>query len=90
VAEKFVEHALRLCPVVIMLLPLSWLESQRRAHLLESGLLARVHVFARRLPMLHRHGHAARKTSNMRAYAWFVWDRAHQGGAPTVHRISWR
>jgi hypothetical protein len=89
VAEKFVEHAIRLCPVVIMLLPLSWLEGQRRAHLLESGQLARVHVFARRLPMMHRHGYTGRKASNSRAFAWFVWRHDHGGGPPTTYRISW-
>ena len=40
-AEQFVEHAIRLCPVVIALLPWAWHESERRTPLLENGKLAR-------------------------------------------------
>jgi hypothetical protein len=77
ISEKIVEHALALCPRVVMLLPCSWLESQKRTSLLESGQLARVHVFRNRLPMMHRLGHDGSRNSNMRAFAWFVWDRNH-------------
>jgi hypothetical protein len=87
-AERIVEHALSLCPVVIMLLPWAWFEGQARTQILESGQLARVHVFRNRLPMMHRHGHTGRRSSNMRAFGWYVWRRDHQG-PPTMHRISW-
>jgi hypothetical protein len=87
-AEQFVAHALELCPLVIMLLRLAFLESGRRQHILEGRGLARVHVFRKRLPMMHRDGWEGRKANSGMAFAWFVWDRSHQG--PTeLHRISW-
>ena len=91
-AEQFVEKALELCPKVIMLLRLAFLESERRTNILEHSGLARVHVFRNRLPMMHREGRGTKvskaNTSAM-AFAWFVWDRTYYG--PTqLHRISWQ
>lgn len=87
-AEEFVTHALNICPHVIMLLRLAFLESERRVDLLEGVGLARVHVFRKRLPMMHRDGWGGRKANSGMAFAWFVWDRNHIG--PTeLHRISW-
>lgn len=87
-AEQFVEHALNICPRVIMLLRLAFMESSRRSHILENCGLARIHVFRRRLPMMHRDGWEGRKANSGMAFAWFSWDRAHRG--PTeIHRISW-
>jgi hypothetical protein len=89
-AHQFMRHALALCPRVVMLGRLAWLESQERSDVLENAGLARVHVFSRRIPMMHRHGWNGRRIGNSgMAFAWFVWDRAHQGPA-TVQRISWR
>jgi hypothetical protein len=87
-AEDFVEHALELCPRVIMLLRLAFLESERRSRILDTGTLARVHVFRKRLPMMHRHGWEGPKAASAMAFAWFCWDRSHNG-PPTLHRISW-
>jgi hypothetical protein len=85
---QFVEHALDLCPRVYMLLPLTFLEGQRRSAVLESGSLARVHVFRKRLPRMHRHGWAGPRATSTVAFAWFCWDSRHRG--PTeLHRISW-
>ena len=87
-AEQFVCHALTLCPHVIMLLRLAFLESERRRSILDGGLLARVHVFRNRLPMMHRAGWNGPRASSATPFAWFVWDRQHQG--PTeIRRISW-
>lgn len=87
-AEEFVEHALELCPRVIMLLRLAFLESDRRRGILEGRGLARVHVYRKRLPMMHRAEWAGRKANSGMAFAWFCWDAAHIG--PTeLHRISW-
>lgn len=87
-AEVFVTHALKLCPKVIMLLRLAFLESERRSDILDNGRLARVHVFRKRLPMMHRAGWDGPRASSALAFAWFVWDRDHSG--PTeLHRISW-
>lgn len=87
-ASEFVAHALELCPFVIMLLRLAFLESTKRTPILDSGHLARVHVFRNRLPMMHRDGWEGPKVSNPTAFAWFVWDRNHKG--PTeLRRLSW-
>ena len=87
-ADQFVAHALDLCPRVIMLLRLAFFESVRRTHILENRGLARVHVFRKRLPMMHRDGWEGRKGNSGMAFAWFVWDRAHIGPA-MLHRIDW-
>lgn len=87
-AEQFVEHALNLAPIVVMLLRLAFLESERRRHILDNGMLARVYVFRKRLPMMHRDGWEGRKSNSGMAFAWFVWDRANTG--PTeMRRLSW-
>lgn len=87
-AEGFVATALERAPLVIMLLRLAFMESERRAYILEDRGLARIHVFARRLPMMHRAGWEGRKANSGMAFAWFVWDRAHAG--PTmIDRIRW-
>jgi hypothetical protein len=88
IAEKFVTHALELSPLVILLLRLAFLESERRCGILENRGLARVHVFRKRLPMMHRDQWEGRKANSGMAFAWYVFDRSHTG-LPTVNRISW-
>lgn len=87
-AEQFVAHAIEICPIVVMLLRLAFLESDRRRSILENCGLARVHIFRKRLPMMHRDGWNGRKATSGMAFAWFVWDRAYRG-AVNLHRISW-
>lgn len=87
-AEAFVRKALELCPLVVMLLRLAFLESERRRPLLDDGRLARVHVFRKRLPMMHRAGWEGPKANSGMAFAWFVWDRYHKGPA-SLYRLSW-
>ena len=86
-AEQFVAHALGLCPRVIMLLRLAFLESERRTHILERCGLRAVHVFRKRLPMMHRDGWSGPRASSAIPFAWFCWNREH-GGAATVDRIG--
>jgi hypothetical protein len=88
IVERFTAHALELCPRVILLLRLAFLESDRRRGILEGRGLTRVHVFRKRLPMMHRDGWAGRKTNSGMAFAWFCWDRAYSGPT-TIDRISW-
>jgi hypothetical protein len=87
-AEEFVAIALERAPLVIMLLRLAFMESDRRTGILEGRGLARIHVFRKRLPMMHRAGWEGRKANSGMAFAWFVWDRAY-AGLPTINRISW-
>jgi hypothetical protein len=88
-AEQFVAHACELCPHVVMLLRLAFLESQRRSPLLDHGLLARVHLFKDRLPFMHRHNWEGPRASSAIAFAWFVFSNNHHGPT-TIDRISWR
>jgi hypothetical protein len=87
-AEEFVYTALERASLVIMLLRLAFYESTRRARLLDSAGLIRIHVFANRLPMMHRAGWTGRRASSAMAFAWFVWSRNHTGPT-TIDRIRW-
>jgi len=87
-AQEFVETALTICPKVVMLLRLAFLESSKRTDILEKSGLARIHVFRNRLPMMHRRGWNGPKASSAIPFAWFVWERGYKG--PTIiDRISW-
>ena len=87
-AEKFVATALERAPLVIMLLRLAFFESARRSSILENRGLARIHVFRKRLPMMHRQGWEGRKANSGMAFCWMVWDSMHKGST-TIDRISW-
>lgn len=87
-ARPFIIHALTLCPKVIMLLRLAFLEGSSRGSILDDGHLARVHVFRNRLPRMHRAGWSGKQSTSSIAFAWFVWDLEHRGPAE-LHRISW-
>lgn len=87
-AREFVEHALKMCPLVCMLLRLAFIESERRSGILDDGTLARMHVFKSRLPMMHRNGWKGPIAGSAIPYAWFVWDRYHKGPV-TLRRINW-
>ena len=87
-AGEFVERALTYSPYVAMLLRLAFLESEKRRNILDNGMLARVHVFRKRLPMMHRQGWEGRTANSGMAFAWFIWERGHRGPA-TLHRLSW-
>lgn len=88
-ANEFVAHALTMgIPKVCMLLRLAFLESDRRSAILDGGMLARIHVFRKRLPMMHRAAWEGPKANSGMAFAWFVWELGHKGPT-TMHRISW-
>jgi hypothetical protein len=87
-AEQFVRQAVTFSPLVIMLLRLAFLESERRTIILEKSGLARIHVFRNRLPMMHRRGWNGPKASSAMPFAWFVWEQDYKGPT-TIDRISW-
>lgn len=87
-AHAFTRRALELVPNVALLLRLAFMEGERRKDVLDTGRLRRVHVFSRRLPMMHRDGWSGPKASSAVAFAWFVWDG--DTGAPVLNRIDWR
>lgn len=87
-ATAFARRALALCPRVVMLLRHAYLEGTTRGDVLDDAHLARVHVFRKRLPMMHRHGWTGPISSSRTAFSWYVWDRSCR--SPTqVHRLSW-
>jgi hypothetical protein len=88
IAARFVEHALRLSPLVVMLLRLAFMESERRCPILEGAGLARIHVFRKRLPMMHRANWTGPKANSGMAFCWMVWERDYTGRT-TIDRISW-
>jgi hypothetical protein len=87
-ANEFVARALQLCPHVVMLLRLAFLESERRSPILDDAGLKRVFVFRKRLPMMHRDGWEGRKANSGMAFAWMFWERGYRGH-PITRRISW-
>jgi hypothetical protein len=94
--EEFIEHSLKLSPLVIMLLRLAFFEAgsgKQRKHILRRYVLdevppARIHVFRRRLPMMHRDTWTGKQSNSGMAFAWWVWDANHVGPT-TIDRISW-
>jgi hypothetical protein len=82
IATEFAAHAIDLVPQVFLLLRLAFLESAKRAPILDTGKLARIHVFKKRLPMMHRDGWSGPRASSAIPFAWFVWSREHRG--PTI------
>jgi hypothetical protein len=87
IATEFTRHALDLMPQVYLLLRLAFLESICRTDILEHCGLARVHVFRKRLPMMHRDGWSGRRASSAIPFAWFCWNRGHRGPA-VIDRIG--
>lgn len=64
---------------VAFLCRLGWLEGMERYETVFRPFpMARVWVFSRRLPMMHREGFSGVK-SNAIAFCWFVWDKSHAG-----------
>lgn len=88
-AREFVDKALEHAPYVAMLLRLAFLEADKRKEWFESSPLARVHISSRRLPMMHRAGWTGPKAGSAVCYAWFVWDKRHEG-RPAIHWFDYR
>ena len=72
-----------------MLLRLAFIESTARTDILDGGNLARVHVFSRRLPMMHRDGWTGPKSTSAMAFAWFVWTQ-EKVEHTHLSRIDWK
>lgn len=87
-AHEFIVRALSMSGYVAMLLRLAFLESEKRRDVLDKSCLARVHVFRKRLPMMHREGWEGRKANSGMAFAWFIWDKTHSGPVE-LRRLSW-
>jgi hypothetical protein len=73
-ALQFLQKSISEVPYVAYLLRTNWLESTRRLPFFKEHPPARVWVFSRRLPMMHRHGWTGPTAASNVAYAWFVFD----------------
>lgn len=79
-AENFVRMALSVARhKVAFLLRLPFLESARRATLFDETPLARVLVFANRVPIAPGNGAKLPSGGSKTAYAWFIWDHDWMG-----------
>ncbi len=89
-AAQFVRHAIKICPYVAMLLRLAFLESEGRSDVLDGHKPARIHVFKKRLPMMHRVIDGVEwqgpRASSAIAFCWIVWDQSYRGPT-TIDRI---
>ena len=96
--NAFVAHALRVHRPrrMALLLNLNFLcgfDDPARRFAMDEHPPARVHVFTRRLPMMHRDGWAGPQASSSMNTAWFVWEqdwRGHYAGPTTLNRVDWQ
>lgn len=97
IAAEYIERAISLAPKVCCLLRLAFLEGgalnnaagRARRYVMDECPPARVHVFSRRLPMMHRDGWEGPKTNSATAFAWFVWERPHDRPIE-LRRVDWK
>lgn len=78
---------------VYVLLRVAFLEGLRWHDLGLRNHLARVHVFAPRLPMMHRAGWEGPVNSNSgMAFGWYSFQRdwARKSGRPTIDWFNWK
>jgi hypothetical protein len=87
---EFARRAIALVPKVYLLLRLDFYSSMQRDDIFDddSGFHG-VHVFANRLPMMHRDGWEGPRTTSNVTFAWFCWTRGYIG-RPFANRIQWR
>lgn len=88
-ATEFIEHGLDLVPEIYALVRLNWIAAVRERHPHVYDRLARVHVFSRRLPMMHRANWAGPKASSQFDHAWCCWE-ARPSPAMMLRRIDWK
>jgi hypothetical protein len=90
ILNKFIRHAVQLCPKVVLFAPQTFIGTQERSALLESSHFARALHIRERLPMMHRHGWNGRKiASGVKEFGWYVFDPEHRG-EPVLRWISIR
>lgn len=98
VLNRFIAHALRVHRPrkMALLLNLNFLcgfDDPERCFAMDENPPARVHVFSRRLPMMHRDGWDGPQASSSMNTAWFVWelDRHDRYSGPAqLSRVDWK
>jgi hypothetical protein len=98
VLNDYVAHALRVHKPrkMALLLNLNFLcgfDDDDRNFAMDENPPARVYVFKRRLPMMHREGWDGKKASSRMNTAWFVWERQEDcsyGDTTVIKRVDWK
>lgn len=98
VLNDYVAHALRVHKPrkMALLLNLNFLcgfDDDDRNFAMDENPPARVYVFKRRLPMMHREGWEGKKASSRMNTAWFVWERGEDGSygdTTVIKRVDWK
>jgi hypothetical protein len=95
--NAFVAHALRehRPRKMAMLLNLNFVcgfDDPHRNFVMDEMRPARIHVFTRRLPMMHRDGWTGPEASSRMNTAWFVWEQPHErsGRETVINRVDWQ
>jgi hypothetical protein len=95
--NAFVAHALRVHRPrkMALLLNLNFLcgfDDPDRNFAMDENPPARIHVFTRRLPMMHRDGWDGPEASSRMNTAWFVWELRGDGyaGPTIINRVDWK
>jgi hypothetical protein len=95
--NAFVAHALRehRPRKMAMLLNLNFVcgfDDPDRNFVMDEMRPARIHVFTRRLPMMHRDGWTGPEASSRMNTAWFVWEEPHERSAreTVINRVDWQ
>jgi hypothetical protein len=95
--NAFVAHALRehRPRKMAMLLNLNFVcgfDDPDRNFVMDEMRPVRIHVFTRRLPMMHRDGWTGPEASSRMNTAWFVWEQPHErsGRETVINRVDWQ
>lgn len=96
--NAFIAHALRVHRPrkMALLLNLNFLcgtDNADRNFALDECPPARILIFSRRLPMMHRDGWEGNRSSSQMNTAWFIWEQDEVGeyrGAMRVTRVDWK
>ncbi|MFN7177492.1 MAG: hypothetical protein ACK4MX_11465, partial [Thermaurantiacus sp.] len=94
----FVAHALKAHrpKKMALLLNLNFLcgtDDADRNFVLDENPPARILIFSRRLPMMHRDGYEGPRASSQMNTAWFIWEQDADGqyrGAMQARRVDWK
>lgn len=93
VARALLLHRPRKMALLLNLNFLCGTEDEDRCYALDENPPARILVFARRLPMMHRDGWDGNEASSRMNTAWFIWEQNKRGlyaGKCQARRVDWQ
>lgn len=99
IANGFIAHAMREHHPrkIAMLLNMNAMcgtENADRNFWMDKHPPARIYIFSRRLPMMHRDGYEGPRSNSQMNCAWFIWELGSNGkypkAPPQLHRLDWK